>query len=109
MRQRIEGAVYRRFGVPPVLDGVAQPGMLGSNQQIVNSIELFGLVVKPARATITEPLAWLRPDLDFTVKPLNPVQYLDPAVAAQLTPDEIRAVGGYPAIEVTPTPQPAAQ
>jgi hypothetical protein len=109
MRQRIEGAVYRRFGVPPVLDGVAQAGMLGNNQQIVNSIQLFGLVVKPARATITEPLAWLRPDLDFTVKPLNPVQYLDPTIAAKLTDDEIRAVGGYKANEITPTPQPAAQ
>ena len=115
MRQRIEGAVYRRLGVPPVLNGVAQPGQLGTNQQIVNSIQLFGLVVKPARATITEPLAWLRPDLDFTVKPLNPVQYLDPLVAAKLTDEEIRVIGGFPeekpapAIDPIPTPQPAAK
>lgn len=104
MRSRIEGAVYRRFGVPPVLDGVAQAGQLGNNQQIVNSILLFNLVVKPARALITGPLAHLRPDLDFTVKPLNPVQYLDPTIAAKLTADEIRAIGGYPALEPVPIP-----
>jgi hypothetical protein len=109
MRARVEGEVYRRFGVPPVLDGVAQAGQLGNNQQIVNSIQLFNLVVKPARATITDPLAHFRPDLDFTVKPLNPVRYLDPTIAAQLTPDEIRALGDYGPKEVaTPTPTPAA-
>lgn len=113
MRQRIEGAVYRRFGVPPVLDGVAQSGQLGNNQQIVSTIELFGLVVKPARALITGPLAKLQPELDFTVKPLNPVQYLDPLVAAELTPDELRAIEGYPALAggdklPAPTPKPMA-
>ncbi|MGI4884281.1 MAG: hypothetical protein ACRYFR_04910 [Janthinobacterium lividum] len=111
MRSRIENAVYRRFGVPPVLDGVAQAGQLGNNQQIVTSIQLFNLVVRPARALITGPLAHLRPELDFTVKPLNPVQYLDPLIAAQLTPDEIRALGDYgpKAPAADPTPQPAAQ
>jgi hypothetical protein len=123
MRQRIEGAVYRRFGVPPVLDGVAQAGQLGNNQQIVNSIQLFGLVVKPARALITGPLAHLRPDLDFTVKPLDPVDYIDPAIIAKMTTNEIRSLRGLPpvaggdtvlgltaaAADPTPTPQPAAK
>lgn len=107
MRQRIEGSVYRRFGVPPVLDGVAQAGQLGNNQQIVNSIKLFNLVVKPARALITGPLAHLRPELDFTVKPLNPVEYIDPAVASKLTDDELRAIYDYPAL-VPPVPTPNA-
>jgi hypothetical protein len=118
MRSRIEGAVYRRFGVPPVLDGVSQPGMLGSNQQIMNSMQLFGLVVRPARALITGPLAWLRPDLDFTVKALNVVQYIDPAILAKMTPNEVRKLGDL--VEVPggdtvpgvttpakPTPEPA--
>lgn len=105
MRNRVEGEVYRRFGVPPVLDGVAQAGQLGNNQQIVNSIKLFNLVVKPGRALITGPLAHLRPDLDFTVKPLNPVEYIDPTVASKLTDDELRAIYDYPAR----TPQPAAK
>lgn len=112
MSARIEGKVYRRFGVPAVLDSVAQPGQLGNNQQIVNTIQLFNLTVKPARALITGPLQHLRPDLDFTVKPLNPVQYLDPLIMAQLTPDEVRELGDYPpkkAAAPTPTPQPAAQ
>jgi hypothetical protein len=104
MTARIEGKVYRRFGVPAVLDSVAQPGQLGNNQQIVNTIQLFNLTVKPARALLTGPLAHLRPDLDFTVKPLNPVQYLDPLIVAQLTPDEIRALGDYPPVTPTPTP-----
>jgi hypothetical protein len=118
MRSRIEGAVYRRFGVPPVLDGVSQPGMLGSNQQIMNSMQLFGLVVRPARALITGPLAWLRPDLDFTVKALNVVQYIDPAILAKMTPNEVRKLGdlvevpgGNTVPGVTPpaepTPEPA--
>lgn len=109
MRQRIENAVYRRFGVPPVLDGVAQAGQLGNNQQIVNSIQLFNLVVKPARTQLTAPLAHLRPDLDFTVKPLNPVRYIDPLVAAHMTADELRALEGLPALEATTTPTPAAK
>jgi hypothetical protein len=110
MSARIEGKVYRRFGVPAVLDSVSQPGQLGNNQQIVNTIQLFNLTIKPARALITGPLAHFRPDLDFTVKPLNPVQYLDPLIVAQLTPDEIRALGDYPPnVPETPTPTPAAQ
>lgn len=96
MSQRIEGRVYRRFGVPPVLDGVEQPGKLGTNQQIVNSIKLFNLVVEPSRALITESLAHLRPDLDFAVVALNPVDYIDPAVTAVMTPDELRALQGLP-------------
>jgi hypothetical protein len=121
MRSRIENAVYRRFGVPPVLDGVAQAGQLGSNQQIVNSIQLFGLVVRPARALITGPLARLRPDLDFTVKPLDPVDYIDPAIIAKMSTNEIRALRGLApvaggdtvagltmaAADPVPTPQPA--
>jgi len=89
---RLEGRVYRRFGVPPVLCGVSEPGLLGSNQQIVNSIQLFGLVVNPARELCVGPLRQLFPHLDFTVTPLDPVDYIDPAVAAVMTPDELRAI-----------------
>lgn len=96
---RIEGRVYRRFGVPPVLCGVAEPGVLGSNQQIVNSIQLFGLVVNPRRALCIEPLAKLFPLLDLTVTPLDPVDYIDPAVAAKMTDDELRATRGLPPVE----------
>lgn len=113
---RIEGRVYRRFGVPPVLCGVAEPGVLGSNQQIVNSVQLFDLTVKPRRALILEPLQQWFPLLDFTVKPLDPVDYIDPAVAAEMTPDELRATRGLPALAdleeeetETPTPKPAAK
>ena len=110
---RIEGRVYRRMGVPPVLCGVSEPGLLGSNQQIVNSIQLFGLTVNPRRALCTGPLQQLFPHLDFTVAPLDPVQFIDPAVAAVMTPDELRATRGLPALAdadaapaLTPTPSP---
>jgi hypothetical protein len=96
---RIEGRVYRRFGVPPVLCGVAEPGVLGSNQQIVNSIQLFGLVVDPRRALCVEPLQQLFPHMDFTVVPLDPVDYIDPQIAAHMTADEIRAVRSLPKLE----------
>ncbi|MBX0290955.1 hypothetical protein K3G63_10925 [Hymenobacter sp. HSC-4F20] len=100
MRNRIVGAVCRHMGVPPVLIGVAEPGMLGNNQQIVNSIKLFNLTVEPKRAEIIAPLARLYPEItDWTVKPLNPVDYLDPEVAKKMTDDEIRAFGGLPALE----------
>jgi hypothetical protein len=113
---RIEGRVYRRMSVPPVLCGVAEPGVLGSNQQIVNSIQLFGLTVNPRRALCVEPLMALRPELDFTVAPLNPVDYIDPAVAAVMTDDELRATRSLaPLAEVeqprnkpTPKPRPKA-
>jgi hypothetical protein len=113
---RIEGRVYRRFGVPPVLCGVSEPGVLGSNQQIVNSIQLFGLVVNPRRELCVEPLEKLFPGLDFTVTPLDPVDYIDPAVAAEMTPDELRATRGLPPLaevenptnKPTPKPRPKA-
>jgi hypothetical protein len=113
---RLEGRVYRRFGVPPVLCGVSEPGLLGSNQQIVNSIQLFGLVINPARELCVGPLRHLFPNLDFTVTPLDPVDYIDPAVAADMTPDERRATRGLPpqaeveepAPVPTPKPRPKA-
>jgi hypothetical protein len=110
---RIEGRVYRRFGVPPVLCGVSEPGVLGSNQQIVNSIQLFGLVVNPRRELCVEPLEKLFPLLDLTVTPLDPVDYIDPAVAAKMTDDELRATRGLPSLTPKetekPTPKPAAK
>jgi hypothetical protein len=99
MSTRIEGKVYRRFGVPPVLCGVAEAGLLGSNQQIVNSIKLFSLTIEPARALGLDPLKQFFPALDFAVLPLNPVEYIDPAVAAKMTDDELRAVQGLPPLE----------
>ncbi len=96
---RIEGRVYRRMGVPPALCGVAEPGVLGSNQQIVNEIKLFGLTVEPRRALCVDPLAHFYPLLDFTVTPLDPVDYIDPTVAAKMTDDELRATRGLAPIE----------
>lgn len=107
---RLEGRVYRRFGVPPVLCGVSEPGLLGSNQQIVNSIQLFGLVVNPARELVVGPLRQLFPHLDFTVTPLDPVDYIDPAVAAVMTEDEKRATRGLPPLaKEVQTPKPRAK
>ncbi len=100
MRARIVSAVCRHMGVPPELIGVATPGVLGNNQQIVNLINLFNLTVEDRRAGITTPLARLFPELsDWSVKQLKPVDYIDPIVAAQLTADEIRAFGGFAALE----------
>ena len=99
MVNRIVGKVCRLIGVPPVLIGVQEPGMLGNNQQIVNSIKLFGLVVKPRRKIFTEALAQLFPGLDLSVTPLDPVDYIDPAVIAKMTDDEIRALRGLPPLE----------
>jgi hypothetical protein len=85
--------------VPPVLCGVAEAGLLGSNQQIVNSIKLFGLTIEPARALGLDPLRQFFPALDFAVLPLNPVEYIDPAVAAKMTDDQLRAMQGLPPLE----------
>ncbi|MDO7888201.1 hypothetical protein [Hymenobacter cheonanensis] len=111
---RLEGRVYRRFGVPPVLCGVSEAGLLGNNQQIVNSIQLFSLVVNPARELCVGPLRHLYPHFDFTVTPLDPVDYIDPAVAADMTPDERRATRGLPPLaEVeeaeAPAPKPTSK
>lgn len=108
MTNRIEGKVYRRMGVPPVLCGVAEAGMLGSNQQIVNSIKLFNLVVGPRRALITGALAHLFPARKWDVAPLNPVDYIDPAVVGKMTDDELRALQGLPPLE-KPQPSQAQQ
>lgn len=99
MRLRLVQAVCRHMGVPPELIGVAVAGVLGNNQQIVNLIKLFNLTVTARRAVILRTLAPFFPGVDLTVKELNPVDYLDPTVAAKMTDDEIRAFGGLPAAE----------
>lgn len=100
MRGRIVGATCRHMGVPPELIGIATPGVLGNNQQIVNLIKLFNLTVEPARAVAVSPLKRFYPELaDWAVKPLNPVDYLDPEVAKSMTEDEKRAFAGLPELE----------
>ncbi|WP_324671037.1 hypothetical protein [Hymenobacter sp. GOD-10R] len=99
MVNRIVGKVCRHIGVPPVLIGVDQAGLLGNNQQIVNSIKLFGLVVKPRRKLFTEALAQIYPGLDLTVTQLDPVDYIDPAIIAKMTDNEIRALRGLPPLD----------
>jgi hypothetical protein len=99
MRLRLVQAVCRHMGVPPELIGVAVAGVLGNNQQIVNLIKLFILTVHARRAVILRVLKPFFPGVDLTVAELNPVDYLDPSVAAKMTDDEIRAFGGLPAAE----------
>ncbi|WP_400190665.1 hypothetical protein [Hymenobacter sp. B81] len=99
MRLRLVQSVCRHMGVPPELIGVAVAGVLGNNQQIVNLIKLFNLTVQARRAVILRVLAPFFPGVDLTVLELNPVDYLDPTVAAKMTDDEIRAFGGLPAAE----------
>lgn len=94
-RIRVANSVCRHFSVPPVLIGLESPTVLGNAQAIYNSLKVFLLTVKARQKMIENALKFLFPNNDFTIKQLNIYDYLPSEVLAALTPDELRALGGY--------------
>lgn len=99
MTDRVANKVARHFGVPPVLIGLSTEGKLGNNQELLNSIKLFGLVLAPMQDDIKRDFEVLFPGHDWSISSLNPFDYIDPVIAAKMTDDEIRSFGGLPELE----------
>lgn len=98
-RDRVPRAVCRHFSVPPVLVGLEVAAILGNTQAIVNSMKMFLTIVSDRQRMIERAFTRLWPTIEWKISKINVYDYLDPQIAAKLTPDEIRAIGGFAPIE----------
>lgn len=69
--ERLGRKVCRLMGVPPVLVGFATPGQLGNVQELLNSIDLFKMVVIERQDLLKEALRIPFPDRNWDIKPLT--------------------------------------
>lgn len=89
-REVIERSVCRLFGVHPVLVGYSDASVLGNTQAISNaSLELTNLAGQYQKM-ISSFLEKCYPNFDFTITEYTPIQYVDPALMADMTQDERR-------------------
>jgi hypothetical protein len=95
-REDIAKAVCRHFSVPPPIIGIATPGELGNNQQLVNQIKFMGLTVNNNQRMITNALNIVFPGKDFTISTLKLIDLIPPEVMAILTEQEKRDLYDLP-------------
>lgn len=95
-RDDIAKAVCRHFNVPPPLIGIAAPGELGNNQQLINQIKFMGITVIELQSFITSALNIVWPDKDFTISTLKLIDILPPEILAILTEEEKRQLYDLP-------------
>ena len=104
-KEAVGQTVCRHIGIPPVLAGFAKPGHLGAATEIINAVQLTQDSLEPLRKCLLRAFWRLMPDLKGHVPgQRKPLAFVDPAIMAQLTPDEIRALGGYGPRVAAPTP-----
>jgi hypothetical protein len=97
---RIANKVCRHMVTPPVLVGIATAGQLGQTQEIVNMIQLFQMRIVKYQSIIQRVMEELFPEIsDWMISTLNPLKFIPAEVIAKMTDEEIRAIGGLPAIE----------
>jgi hypothetical protein len=89
-RDVIGRAVCYLFGTHPVLMGYSEAAVLGNTQAIANaSIELNKLV-NPLQRMLTNAFKMLFPTMEWNISEYMPIQYIDPALYADMTQDERR-------------------
>ncbi len=96
---RVGRKVCRHFTVPPVLVGFSTTGQLGSNQELVNTMNLFNLTVNNYQRMIANALKLTMPGKDFTIKNLDLFKYLPDKVIESLTPEQKNEIYNLPKIE----------
>lgn len=97
-RDIVSRAVARLFGVHPVLLGFEDANVLGNQQAMANAAAELNKVVNPLQRILTEAFLLLYPGLDWTISEYKTINHIPDAVLAVLTPDEKRALAGYPAL-----------
>lgn len=91
---RVAKKVARAFGVPDFLVNLG--GSVGFASNIISdNIILLNNRVRPVQNLITQSLQMVFPTKDFTLTQNNPIKYIEPAILATLTEDELRALIGY--------------
>ena len=95
-KEAVGQTVCRHIGIPPILAGFAKAGQLGAATEIINAVQLTQDSLEPLRKCLLRAFWRLMPALKGHVPgQRKPLAFVDPAIMAQLTPDEIRALGGY--------------
>lgn len=107
-RPAIAEAVCRHMGILPILIGLNTAGKLGQSQEIMNASELTQDGLTSLRGLLVRVLRLVLPGHAWEVGSKMPISFLPPEVLAVLTPDELRARGGYAATPAPATPTPAA-
>ena len=95
-KEAVGQTVCRHIGIPPILAGFAKAGQLGAATEIINAVQLTQDSLEPLRKCLLRAFWRLMPALKGHVPgQRKPLAFVDPAIMAQLTPDEVRALGGY--------------
>jgi hypothetical protein len=89
-RDMVNREVCRLFKVHPVLIGFSDAAVLGNQQSLSNAQKMLIEVVSPMQRFITDSLAYIFPEMDFTISQKSPLMVADPALLVVLTEDEIR-------------------
>lgn len=104
-RDIIAREVCRLFGVNPILVGFSDAAVLGNTQALANTIIEFNNYLNPIQRMISNAMTVLYPGRDWAISQLNPINYIPAEVWAQLTPNEIRELGGFkPIVAPVATP-----
>lgn len=96
---RIPRRVCRDMSVPPVLIGMDAATILGNQQALSNAIKLFNADMLPFQNMISGAFKKIFPTAKTDITTSNLFTYIDPLIAAKLTDDELRILGGFPVIE----------
>lgn len=97
-RDVIGRAVCHLFGTHPVLMGFSDAAVLGNTQAIANASEELNKLVNPLQRMLTYAFKQLYPNNEWNISEYTPIQYIDPAIMADLTSDERRGIAGYEAL-----------
>jgi hypothetical protein len=103
---RVGRKVCRLFEVPPVLAGFEDASILGSNQTFKNALLALQHSVIKDQELIISAFNKIWPNVDFTIKQLQLIDYIPNEIMAKLTDDELRAMAGFdPLPKNTPSQQ----
>jgi len=92
---RVGRKVCRLFEVPPVLAGFEDASILGSNQTFKNALLTLQHSVINDQDLVITGLNKIWPNIDFSVKQLQLIDYIPSEIMAKLTDDELREMGGF--------------
>lgn len=92
--KRVARKVARAFGVPDFLVGLGESVGFSTNI-ISDQITLFNNSIKITQEINMEPFRMCFPEFEFELTQNYPIKFIPTEVFAQLTPAEIRAIGGY--------------
>jgi len=89
-RDVIGRAVCYLFGTHPVLMGFSEAAVLGNTQAISNAGIELNKLVNPLQRMLTDAFKKLYPEQEWSISEYMPIQYIDPALYADMTTEERR-------------------